>query len=117
MWLINKLLIPLAGNIHILIWMYHFNRYFITDEGNLLKTLKGLLYKTKLSVPNDAKWWIAPILILEQSGPSVSIILVQTLPIHALLLCWLAALFVGTVNCKSEITGDSFLLFEIERVW
>lgn len=41
--------------------------------------------QSKLSAPNDAKWWIAPILI-EQLGPSFSIILLNTLPIHAIVV-------------------------------
>lgn len=49
------------------------------------KLWKVFFTRSKLSVPNDAKWWIAPILI-EQSGPSVSIILLKTLPIHAIVV-------------------------------
>lgn len=75
------------------------------------KLWKVFFTRFKLSVPNDAKWWIAPILI-EQSGPSVSIILVQTLPIHVIVVLISSIICKDFVNCKSEITGDSFLLFE-----
>ena len=76
-----------------------------------LKTLQVFFTQPKLSVPNDARWWIAPIL-MEQSESSVSIIVSKHfLPMP--LLCWLGSSFCkGFVNCKSEITGDSFLLFE-----
>lgn len=86
MWLIIKFIIPFSNQyLYFLTGVPIFIHQCIVLTEEHLKLWKVFFIPSKLSVPNGAKWWIAPILI-EQSGPSLSIILLCALPIHAIVV-------------------------------